>query len=141
MYATYNIFLRSVMSARAPAGRINRKNGSVAAVDIRERSIVRITAQAVTRKTEVELTFRPNVINGTPNRASPRHGHGATTSKPILGWVRSHAALRQTSSIKNDYHIGRIDKSFAWVLAVSQNIMLEIHTPIFDALGIEVFKL
>jgi hypothetical protein len=28
------------MSARAPAGRINRKNGSVAAVDIRERSIV-----------------------------------------------------------------------------------------------------
>jgi hypothetical protein len=40
MYATYNIFLRSVMSARAPAGRINRKNGSVVAVDIRERSIV-----------------------------------------------------------------------------------------------------
>jgi hypothetical protein len=28
------------MSARAPAGRINRKNGSVVAVDIRERSIV-----------------------------------------------------------------------------------------------------
>jgi hypothetical protein len=28
------------MSARAPAGRINRKNGSAAAVDIRERSIV-----------------------------------------------------------------------------------------------------
>src|ERR1700738_5659125 len=28
------------MSARAPAGRINRKNGSVAAVDIRERSNV-----------------------------------------------------------------------------------------------------
>src|SRR5260221_13846049 len=40
MYATYNIFLRSVMAARAPAGRINRKNGSVAAVDIRERSMV-----------------------------------------------------------------------------------------------------
>jgi hypothetical protein len=30
---------------------------------------VRITAQAVTRETEVELTFRPNVINETPNRA------------------------------------------------------------------------
>jgi hypothetical protein len=28
------------MSAKAPAGRINRKNGSVAAVDIRERSNV-----------------------------------------------------------------------------------------------------
>jgi hypothetical protein len=40
MYPTYNIFLRSVRSARAPAGRINRKNGSVAAVDVRERSIV-----------------------------------------------------------------------------------------------------
>jgi hypothetical protein len=40
MYPTYNIFLRSIRSARAPAGRINRKNGSVAAVDVRERSIV-----------------------------------------------------------------------------------------------------
>ena len=40
MYPTCSIFLRSVRSARAPAGRINRKNGSVAAVDIRERSIV-----------------------------------------------------------------------------------------------------
>jgi hypothetical protein len=40
MYARYNIFLRLVMSARAPAGRINKKNGSVAAVDIRERSNV-----------------------------------------------------------------------------------------------------
>src|SRR6516162_8760248 len=40
MYAANNIVLRSVMSARAPAGRINRKNGSVAAVDIRERSNV-----------------------------------------------------------------------------------------------------
>jgi hypothetical protein len=38
---------------------------------------VRITAQAVTRETEVELTFRSNVINVTPNRAFTRHGHGA----------------------------------------------------------------
>jgi hypothetical protein len=34
------------------------------------RMSVRITAQAVTRRTEVKLTFRPNVINETPNRAS-----------------------------------------------------------------------
>jgi hypothetical protein len=40
MYPTCSIFLRSVRSARAPAGRIKRKNGSVAAVDIKERSIV-----------------------------------------------------------------------------------------------------
>src|SRR5260370_27570423 len=40
MYAMYNIFLRFIMSARAPAGRIDRKNGSAAAVDIRERSSV-----------------------------------------------------------------------------------------------------
>jgi hypothetical protein len=40
MYAAYNIFLRSAISARAPAGRINRKNGRLAAVDIKERSNV-----------------------------------------------------------------------------------------------------
>jgi hypothetical protein len=31
----------------------------------------------VTRETEVELTFRFNVINKTPNRAFIRHGHRA----------------------------------------------------------------
>jgi hypothetical protein len=40
IYAAHSTFLRSAISARAPAGRINRKNGSVAAVDIRERSNV-----------------------------------------------------------------------------------------------------
>jgi hypothetical protein len=67
---------------------------------------VRITAQAVARETEVELTFRPNVINETPNRASPCHGHGATTSKPILGEISvarfaTANKLRCPTKIKN----------------------------------------
>jgi hypothetical protein len=38
MYAAESTFLRSTVSARAPAGRIKTKKGRVAAVDIRERS-------------------------------------------------------------------------------------------------------
>jgi hypothetical protein len=59
---------------------------------------VRITARAVTRETEVELTFRPNVSNETPNRASLATVTEQRRVNQSLGKMNLHDSRLETSS-------------------------------------------